>query len=229
MSSLRLLSSGTLCAVALIGTALALPAAAQVVAPALKPGDTWTYRGIDNYNRLPTGTWAREVTSAASGSIRIAMRSADGSFEDVYRVPGELASGVLNDRARGAMEPAFQLMPFPLAEGKSWSQKVIRTDPFTNEKREMLVTGKVRGWETIKVPAGEFRAMKVERTMYLGDYDTFRGITQRTETEWYAPDIRGAAKIVIFEEFCERRYGCPMGTLMPGVRATYELTSYRTP
>jgi hypothetical protein len=87
----------------------------------------------------------------------------------------------------------------------------------------------VLGWETVKVPAGEFRAMKVERTMYLGDYETFRGITQRTETEWYAPDIRGAAKVVVFEEFCERRYGCPMGSFMPGVRATYELMSYKTP
>ena len=92
----------------------------------------------------------------------------------------------------------------------------------------MLVRGKVLGWETVKVPAGEFRAMKVERTMYLADYDTFRGNTQRTETEWYAPDIRGAAKIVVFEEFCERRYGCLMSA-MPGVRATYELTSYKTP
>jgi hypothetical protein len=227
MSSLRSLSSRTLLAAALVGAALSLPAAAQVAAPGLKPGDTWTYRGIDNYNRLPTGSWTREVTGTAAGGIRVAVRSGDGSFEDVYRVPGELASGVLNERASGSMEPALQLMPFPLAEGKSWSQKVVRTDPFTKERREMLVTGRVRGWETVKVPAGEFKALKVERTMYLGDYDSFRGITQRTETEWYVPELRGAAKLVVFEEFCERRYGCPMGTHMPGVRATYELTSYK--
>lgn len=225
MSPLGSFSSRTLIAAALLG--LSLSVAAQVAAPTLKAGDTWTYRGIDNYNRLPTGTWTREVTSSAPGGIRVAVRSADGSFDDLFRTPGELASGVLSDRARGTMDPAFQLMPFPLAAGSSWSQKVIRTDPFSNEKREMLVRGKVLGWETVKVPAGEFRAMKVERTMYLGDYESFRGITQRTETEWYAPDIRGAAKVVVFEEFCERRYGCPMGSLMPGVRATYELTSYR--
>jgi len=214
-----------LLASALLGTSLSV--AAQVAAPTLKAGDTWTYRGIDNYNRQPTGTWTREVTGTAASGIRVAVRSADGSVDDLFRAPGELTSGVLNDRARGTMDPAFQLMPFPLGEGKSWSQKVIRTDPVTNEKREMLVRGKVLGWETIKVPAGEFRAMKVERTMYLGDYDSFRGITQRTETEWYAPDIRGAAKVVVFEEFCERRYGCAMGSFMPGARATYELTSYR--
>jgi len=225
MSPLKSMSLRALLASVLLGTSLSV--AAQVAAPALKAGDTWTYRGIDNYNRLPTGTWTREVTGTEASGIRVAVRSADGSIDDLFRAPGELASGVLNDRARGTMDPALQLMPFPLAEGKSWSQKVIRTDPVTNEKREMLVQGKVLGWETIKVPAGEFKAIKVERTMYLGDYDSFRGITQRTETEWYAPDIRGAAKVVVFEEFCERRYGCAMGSFMPGVRATYELTSYR--
>jgi hypothetical protein len=227
MSPIRSLSSRALLVAALSGTALSLPATAQVAAPGLKPGDTWIYRGTDNYNRQPTGSWTREVTGTAVGGIRVAVRAGDGSFEDVYRVPGELASGVLSERARGSMEPAFQLMPFPLAEGKSWSQKVIRTDPFTKERREMLVTGRVRGWETVRVPAGEFKAMKVERTMYLGDFDTFRGITQRTETEWYVPELRGAAKIVVFEEFCERRYGCGMGGWMPGVRATYELTSHK--
>jgi hypothetical protein len=225
VSSLTSWSWRAVVASALLGTSLSV--AAQVAAPTLKAGDTWTYRGIDNYNRLPTGTWTREVTGTAANGIRVAVRSADGSVDDLYRTPGELTSGVLNDRARGTMDPAFQLMPFPLAEGKSWSQKVIRTDPVTNEKREMLVRGRVLGWETIKVPAGEFKAMKVERTMHLGDYDSFRGITQRTETEWYAPDVRGAAKVVVFEEFCERRYGCAMGSFMPGVRATYELTSYR--
>jgi hypothetical protein len=223
MSPLRALQGFAVAALA----GAVLPVAAQVAAPALKPGDTWSYRGIDNYNRQVTGTWTREVTAAGPGGVRVATRGADGSFDDLFRAPGELASGVLNDRARGTMEPAFQLAPFPLAEGRSWSQKVIRTDPVTREKREMLVRGRVHGWETVKVPAGEFKALKVERTMYLGDYDTFRGITQRTETEWYAPDVRGAAKIVVFEEFCERRFSCPMGSLMPGARATYELTSFK--
>lgn len=205
----------------------AVPAVAQVAAPALKPGDTWTYRGIDNYSKRATGTWTREVTAAAPGGIRIVTREDGTTSESLFRTPGEMASGVLGDRARGTMEPALSMTPFPLAEGKTWSQKVTRTDPATGERREMLVTGRVRGWETVKVPAGEFKALKVERTLYLGDYDSFRGITQRTETEWYAPDIRGAARIVVFEEFCDRPTGCAMGSYMPGLRATYELISYR--
>lgn len=224
MSLNRPLFLRSVLAAALVG--VALPVAAQVAAPALKAGDTWTYRGVDNYSKQVTGTWTREVAAAAPGGIRVVTRDGGEATEALFRAPGEMSSGVLGDRARGTMEPALQVTPFPLAEGKAWTQKVVRTDPATGERREMLVTGRVRGWETIKVPAGEFKALKVERTLYLGDYDSFRGITQRTETEWYAPDVRGAAKIVVFEELCERRYGCPMGSFMPGVRATYELTSY---
>lgn len=224
MSLIRSTALRGVLAVALAG--IALPAAAQVAAPALAPGDTWTYRGIDNYSKRVTGTWTREVTAATPGGIRVVTRDGGESTESLFRAPGELVSGVLGDRARGTMTPALQVTPFPLVEGKSWTQKVVRSDPFTGERREMLVTGRVHGWETVKVPAGEFKALRVERTLYLGDYDSFRGITQRSETEWYAPEVRGAAKLVVFEEFCERRFGCPMGSLMPGARATYELTSY---
>lgn len=207
--------------------AASLPAAAQVAAPALKVGDTWTYRAIDNFNKQETGTWTHEVTSAGPGGIRITMRSGAKTIEDVYSAPGALASGVLNDRAQGSMEPAFQLAPFPLVEGKRWSQKVLRTDPVTKERREMEVVGRVRGWETVKVPAGEFKAIRIERTMYLGDYDVFRSITMRAETEWYAPELKGPVKVVVFEGFCEKRFGCPPSFPMPGERSTYELTSYR--
>jgi hypothetical protein len=207
--------------------AAALPATAQVAAPALKAGDSWTYRMVNNYNRQVVGDWTREVKGTTAGGIQVDTRAGGMSSESVFRAPGEMASGALGDRARGTMEPAFQLTPFPLAEGRSWSQKVVRTEPGTNERREMLVQGRVGSWETVKVPAGEFKAIKVERTMYLGDYDTFRGITIRTETEWYAPDVRGPVKVVVFEEYCERRFGCPMGTQFPGERSTSELTAYR--
>lgn len=206
--------------------AAAVPAAAQVAAPALRTGDTWTYQGINNYNRLPIGTWTRAVV-AAGPAIRVENRTEGRvASEALFTSPGTLESGVLSDTARGTMQPALQLMPFPLAEGQSWSQKVVRTDPATRQPREMLIRGWVRGWETVKVPAGEFKALKVERTIFLGDHTEFVGRTERTETEWYVPELRGPAKIVVFEEFCERRYSCGR-SYMPGVRETYELTAFK--
>jgi len=85
------------------------------------------------------------------------------------------------------------------------------------------VLGKVTGWETVKVPAGEFRALKIERVMLLGDYDHYRSQTRLTEHEWYVPEIRGAVKLQSWEEFRETGDS----HYLQGERQVYELLSYQ--
>lgn len=208
-------------------TFAAVPAFAQVAAaPALAAGESWTYREINAFNRLPIGDVTRQVT-AASGEIRVVSRSGPTRPETQagFVRPGFLSDGALNDRARGALQPPLEVMPFPLEPGKRWSQTVRRQDPVTNELRDVHVDGRVVGWETVRVPAGEYRALKVERRMRLGDWDQFRGETWRAETEWYAPEVNGPVKITVFEEYPERRFS--MWSFMPGERVVYELTSHK--
>jgi hypothetical protein len=87
------------------------------------------------------------------------------------------------------------------------------------------VDGRVVGWETVRVPAGEFRALRVERRMRLGDWDQFRGETWRAETEWFVPEVGAPVKLTVFEEYPERRFS--MWSFMPGERLTYELTGWK--
>ncbi|MCZ7562655.1 MAG: DUF3108 domain-containing protein [Burkholderiales bacterium] len=143
-----------------------------------------------------------------------------------YDSPGRLAAGALSERAEGTLMPALTLAPFPLREGERWTQTVMRDDLASGEKRETLVQGRVVGWETVKVPAGEFRALRIERRIDLGDYDPFRGPTLRWETEWYAPEVKGAVRLQVFEEYFEQRYS-RMASPMPGIRSLYELVSYK--
>lgn len=203
-----------------------VPAIAQVAAaPALGAGESWTYREINAYNRLPIGDVTRQVTTS-TGEIRVVSRTGDSRVETQsgFARPGFLASGTLNDRAQGALQPPLEVMPFPLEPGKRWSQTVKRQDPVTGEMRDVHIDGRVVGWETVRVPAGEFRALKVERRMRLGDWDQFRGETWRAETEWYVPEVKGPVKLVVFEEYPERRFS--MWSFMPGERVVYELTAY---
>src|SRR5262245_45401794 len=79
--------------------AVSLAAAAQVAAPALKTGDSWTYRVINNYNKQIAGTWTREVTRAGPGSIRMTTQAGARSTEAAFSTPGEMTGGVLTDRA----------------------------------------------------------------------------------------------------------------------------------
>jgi hypothetical protein len=53
----------------------------------------------------------------------------------------------------------------------------------------VIVAGHVGGWQTVNVPAGEFRALRVVRDSYLGDHDFHRSETIRSETDWFAPSI----------------------------------------
>ncbi|MGB8435807.1 MAG: hypothetical protein WCE38_16250 [Burkholderiales bacterium] len=214
---------------ATLGFMTAQPAgAADVVAPVLQAGDTWTYRHIDGYNKLDVGTVSSVVEAAGPNEVRLATRSVNGlvNFESTYAGPGQLASGTLSERAAGAMHPPLQLTRYPLREGERWVQNVVRDDVMSREKRETEMRVRVIGWETVKVPAGEFRALLIERAFELGDYDPFRGPTLRYEREWYAPEVKGPVKLEVFEEYFESRYS-RLGLPAPGTRATYELLSYK--
>ncbi len=204
---------------------LAAPAFAQVAtAPAVGTGESWTYREINDYNRLPIREVTRQVAGGAP-DLRVVSRTGSVESTSGFARPGVLASGVLNDRAQGTLTPALDLMPFPLEPGQRWSQTVQRRDPVTGEVRNVRVDGRVVGWETVRVPAGEFKALRVERRMWLGDWDQFRGETWRAETEWYAPDVNAPVKLTVFEEYPPHRYS--LMSFMPGDRVTYELTSWK--
>lgn len=208
--------------------AVALPAVADTAAPALAVGDSWSYRQTNLYNQADLGTISRAVEAANASEIRVVTRGRDGQVlsEARYAGPGSLAAGMLSERASGRLSPALELSPYPLREGERWTQKVVRDDAASNEKRETLIIGKVVGWEMVKVPAGEFRALRIERRIDLGDHDPFRGPTLRWETEWYAPEVKGAVKLQVIEEYYENRYS-RLGSPMPSTRAVFELVSFK--
>jgi len=202
--------------------------AADLPAPVVQPGDTWTYRHIDGYNKLVVGTVSLAVAAAGAGDIQLVTRSGDGRYtsQSTYAGQGRLAAGTLSERAEGTLNPPLELARYPLREGEKWRQTVVRDDVLSREKRATALEAKVVGWQTVKVPAGEFRALLVERRIDLGDYDPFRGPTLRWEREWYAPEVKGTVKYEVFEEYFENRYSRAQSPL-PSTRAIYELVSYK--
>ena len=124
------------------------------------------------------------------------------------------------------MHPPLKLTPYPLHEGEKWRQTVVRDDVMSREKRATQLAGRVIGWQTVKVPAGEFHALLIEREFELGDYDPFRGPTLRYEKEWYSPEVKGTVKLEVFEEYFYHRYN-RLEMPAPGTRAIYELVSYK--
>lgn len=189
---------------------LPLAAAAQVVqvvAPRFAPGDSWTYQALDGWNRrYPVGEWrshVRDAAAAGGGTIAIAVTVTrpNGVEPREYADPSSLRSGTLKEGLAGALDPPLVLRPFPLTEGQTWTQTVSRSDPKdgTLAPRKVTVRGRVIGWETIDVPAGTFRALKIRRELDLGDQQGLRSETHRVEDEWYVPELKAPARFEVWE------------------------------
>jgi hypothetical protein len=140
----------------------------------------------------------------------------------------------LSDRVRSSFQPGLQLLPFPLVEGKTWSQTLTRSDgpgatgaagTTSATARTVTLRGKVLGWETVKVPAGEFRALKIQREIELGDAGVFRTQTLRTEYEWYVPELKSAARIEVWESYFDSSVPRPLRYLQRDKRYL-ELTAF---
>lgn len=201
--------------------------AQDVAAPQYKPGDSWTYRETDNFTRLDRGTVVSEVTGA-NDSVQLATRTNDGRVLGTTALDnaGGLKSGAINARAAGELNPSLALRPFPLIAGKRWSQTVRRADPATQVSRSVRVSGRVIGWETVRVPAGEFKALRIEREMMLGDADAFRGESLRHETEWYVPELGAPVKLTVREHYRDGA-GAVMGPLLQQDWYTRELVAHK--
>jgi hypothetical protein len=90
----------------------------------------------------------------------------------------------------GVVEVERGLMRFPLSVGDrydaAWQMRRARVGTFL-ARHERAV--KVAGWEDIEVPAGKFRALKVEASGTWRRLDSGRSDWARN-TVWYAPQVK---------------------------------------
>jgi hypothetical protein len=203
---------------ATVATLIAIPvvSTAQTAArPELRIGDTWTYRytgpGVARTEVLKVSE------AVAKGGFRIAIeetsQSGAASITGEKAEPGErrmLVSADLNPMLRDPQNaPALQefvRFRWPLEPGKSWS--------FPNNGASFTYTWDVKadGWESVTVPAGTFKALKLSMTRSGG-----RG--SGSEVLWYAPEAKGLVKRVTHYSSSERRNAIDTTTI--------ELTSYK--
>jgi hypothetical protein len=176
-------------AAALVGTAVPAAGAPMV-------GDAYTYRLVNGYNKEVRGQVLQEVTSTGSARVAYSVTpdSAMAGWQHTVVVTPEgnglrLLIDSHGEKIEYEFAAAYPAYVFPLDAGKSWSLRVkaaVANDP---RGRSVRVDGKVIGAERIRVPAGEFDTIKVQRRVYPGDEAFMLGETQITETDWYAPAL----------------------------------------
>lgn len=148
----------------LMGVALSAGAWSETLdRPAVQVGDTWVYRSTTE--RAPSG-WNQsedeiKVTRVTPTAIFIATK-ASGSTQS----PKEIFVGTDWSRVRdvnGKETVVNRPLAFPLSQGKSWEVAYTEQNPNKNHKSEKFDNHfVVVGFETVEVPAGKFRAMKIE-------------------------------------------------------------------
>jgi hypothetical protein len=138
--------------------------------PNIKPGDFWTYQTtVDqtaNQVLQTPAQWSEkhhEVRVVRTGSAGILISKQERGSK---QPPVEVMTGPDWSKYRtiDGEETVVSLpLKFPLGEGKKWELKFAENNP-NHEIRhaETQLNYSVIGWEEISVPAGKFKALKIE-------------------------------------------------------------------
>ena len=190
---LQRLLLGTLGATALSSCASSNPALTQNVKvappPRVRVRDRWRYVGINRYNQLPIGELQTEVVEN-SPILRVRNQYSDGRSvpDDLYSRAWDVVQQTHYDLTEQFAQPV-PILPARLEPGGN--ERVRTSYRAMNTERNLFWTVFVdaRNWERIRVPAGEFDCLRVERRIWFSHSDVFRNSSERYETLWYSPDV----------------------------------------
>jgi hypothetical protein len=188
--------------IALMGCA-AWVDAQPVVQPELIPQDTWTYR--DSIVRQPN---VRKQIRTESTVVRFIGNTVLVSNREVGSAnpPHEILLRSDWSRTRliaGHDTVVTKPLAFPLATGKTWDLQYVDTRPANpaHQSESHQDHYRVVGWETVAVPAGKFKALKIEAngtwTAQVAAKSPMDTVTGRIyKAFWYAPEVKRPVKII---------------------------------
>lgn len=181
---------------------------AQVTAPDIRMGDEWKYSLHDGYTKLPGGMLDYRVAAIEGDAVTVQLRHEGRDSTERYTRDWNWRERPMTNLQNFRYEPPYPALPFPLEAGKTWRAYVQATDPATGRVNRVRIDGKVLGWDRVKVPAGEFDALAVQRTVYAGNHDHFLSEEYITEIDWYAPGAGGIVKHSSRSGHIDTRRGC---------------------
>jgi len=160
--------------------------------PDVKPGDTWTYRRVEYDTNTVSGVFSSEVTFANERVIQMVGHRAGGEKEVDIAFTAEWNQ--LASANNGIFEPHQDLFRFPLQPGNTHDARYEVRFPkqgayhVRHERRVRVV-----GWEEVTVPAGRFRALRIESEGTFQRLDTTLTGTAK-DVMWYVPQVKRYVK-----------------------------------
>lgn len=169
-------------------TLAAAPAAGDgfVLWPQVKVGDSWTYRLSEDAS---VTIYELKVTFVGQDAIE-AVSTIQGSDREVDTT-WTAEWNAVNDRLTGTFFPESGLLRFPLKPGARYTSQYEVARPRSREsfRAKNTLDVSVVGWEEVTVPAGTFRALKIDAPGTYQRLDARRHGPMHV-TLWYAPEVR---------------------------------------
>ena len=173
----------------------ASPKIEPIHSPALSVGDEFV---IEHKNvTFPNLSYAaeRKVVSLDGNRMQVTARNINSKY--VKRLEYDRQWNLIAERTDGGggfdYDPPIKYYDFPLYPGKCWSGSSTERNVKTGQIREHSIVAEVGGWETITVPAGTFRTIKVMIRNQVKDLGTGE-VTSGTDTSWYAPAAKRSVR-----------------------------------
>jgi len=162
------------------------PLSAIVDTPFFRAGSSWTYRVQDSSQPAPinlTLTFDKEDLYKSAPVLSFTAGAETLYYDRNLNFVAVIAGG----RVLREASPSYRSFDFPFYVGKEWRsvftfQDYVRTLSWT----PVDVVWRVKEYDLVKVPAGEFHAFRL-----VSAPSTNWGLEEQV---WYAPDVRQQVK-----------------------------------
>ena len=172
----------------------AAQAPAQVAKPEVKVDDRWVYRLTDKRRKPPSMIYEMRVSFVDARAIHAVVERQGGKRDADATWTPEWNAVVAPDE--GVVEVEKGMFQFPLSPGQqypaAWEMRRPRAGAF-HVRHERRVT--IVGWEEVEVPAGKFRALKIQADGHFRRLDKVASDEARN-TYWYVPQVKRWVKSV---------------------------------
>lgn len=183
------------------GAVLAAPRISRVQAqdgpaarrPWVEPGDCWTYRSANVFvasEEVHTMcvNFVNDSTILATSTRKSDGKEVDSTWTREWNAVSSYTGFIYR--------PSAGYFQFPLNIGQKFTFKFDVLRPRSDVVLLQLETStEVLDWEEVEVPAGKFRALKIETTQ-IGRRSDGKQAGDRTIRFWYAPEVRRWVKFV---------------------------------
>jgi hypothetical protein len=201
----RLLLAGAALPAACAAPASRLPPPSEVPPPPrVTVGQRWRYETIDLYRGERIDVLHAEVLRAdppvdmrpglpivrgTDAPLVVALSNERGPLgEELYTRSWDIVHELTFD-APQTYEAPMPLLPDRLEPGSRRRDATHYTVPNSSYRHYWRQSLRAMGWERVVVPAGSFDALRIERQIDFGHWDSWRELPRRIDILWYAPQI----------------------------------------